>query len=1018
MRYAPSEPIFPSDAGDFTGFVIARFVVDEVTAGLRELAKDEIITLKGEMPSLSRGFRYLVRFKHDTGKRRKGTPASSVNTDGYELLPKTGFQDAKRLPWTVGTLTRALMYEAKTKMPAAEIRAAVKLLFSPGGVGVGEEVLNEEALQKAPFYKVLVASSDYYRLQKIILLRRGWPGKIVDIRKLETEVLEKLSQHIARAPHELCFYLHSKDYGLGEMPFLGLKDLLTEMGQSADGVPPSCRKLHIGSACFYNHMKESRARYGHTAFLRHEVLNRFSATASKQDGYGDIAMAACMWLVRAGHIVFVDVAGEEVHSSRWFTEEPCPIVDIQLIRDYRIKQRIAVHLKRIRDNFEASQGYFSMRDPDGPIVAPTGGACNAKQRQAVDHILSNWLTIVQGGPGSGKTFLGVKHLCSIVDWPHILTHVGRQAVALCDLLGGSRENARTIHSAHYSVKDNVFVKEYNEKKDILILDEVYNADDWTLEKALATCPEACRLVMVGDPDQIRPIPGDNGAGTPALDIARAFPGHVIFLEENMRQRDDARVIHSVVTAVRKKQPMAIEWGRDLERDAAVLLRPLPPGQQQTELIYTLIERLRRDISEPGGLGEHEWQLISFFNGHDPDKQGDGIIQLNEHVENYLDRSGFFRDENRPKFKISSRLTIYRGFKFMFGAKFTPDVKALAKGEKKDKKDKEGKESKSKKKKNDKEPPTVEYDEVCNGQIEVVKSVKQIKLHPSIAGKSPCWQVECYARSTRPGACGTLFLINTRLHVDPGRMFPAWAVTSNKSMGGECNNVGVYMPANAENVSFDRSNFYVAVSRPIRFLAVIGTQKDVVSMVMHDPPNIRSGLYMYLKHDDSRGWKQPAREKIPAALACEKALGGSALLYDQTGRELASYDTPVCRLPYSVFFWRAKEKRSPFKHDKEKLVAFNQEIIDRFNDRVAGVGERLRRKTDPPLLPIVDDDEEEEEEDEQVALASAAFAAGRFRPRPEEEEEEEEEQQQPLPSPLKRPKRRPLAIPTIVDLGEQ
>ncbi len=992
VRFAPGNVIFPSDLSDFTGFMIAKFVVDEVTAGIRELAKDNVITLKGEMPSLSRSFRYLLRFKRDK------------KNEGYELLPKSGFQDAKRLPWTINLLTWALMTEIRTLTPVGDIRSQVSLIFPQASSDV-----NEAMLKSAPFFKELMDQSDYYRLQKIILLRRGWPGQgqIAKIRKLKTDVIEKLAAHIERAPHELCFYAHAKEYKLGEMPFAGLKDVVAEMSCSS-GVPSTCGNLQMAAACFYNHLKEGRSRFGHTAFVRSDTVTRFTASQQQRDGYGQIAAGACMWLARNGHILFLDAAGEEIPSEEWFLDVR-PIVDIQFPRDYRIKQRITGHLKRIHANFLASQGRFSMREPDSPLVAATGGVCNAKQRLAMDHIMDNWLTIVQGGPGSGKTFLGVKHLCAIVDWPGVLTHVGRQAVALCDLLGGSHENARTIHSAYYSMKESVIIKEYNCKKDVLILDEVYNADDWTFEKALSTCPEACRLIMVGDPDQIRPIPGEKGAGTPALDIAKAFPEHVIFLDENMRQRDDTHVIHSVVTAVRKKNPTAIDWGHDLEKHAAVLMmRPLPSAPQSAhlEVLFQLIARLRKDIGEPGSVGEHNWQLISFFNGNDPEKQGDGIIQLNQYVETYLERNGFFK--GRPKYKINARLTLYPGFKLMFGAKFIPDKSLHIKGQSK------GKEK-------------VVYDEVCNGQIEVVQSVKQIKVPGT---KSNCWQVRCVSRSKIPGAKGTTFLINAGLHVDAGRVYPAWAVTSNKSMGGECNNVGVYMPPGVEKSSFDRSNFYVAVSRPIHFLAVVGSHKEISAMVMRDPPVIRSGLLMYLQAAASsvRGhdWKKEDMRLSETAVLVHEALGGQEALYDQTRRKVAKIPAgarcaqPVCQQSYMSFHKEAKKARKGMT--TEKVREYNAAIVKRFNARLYEGGDRPPRPTDPDyataiatFVPVLDEQEEQHEEEEaEAADIRELFVKGRFRPREEADAPVEEAATAVALQPLhKRAKRPPLSIPVVI-----
>jgi ATP-dependent exoDNAse (exonuclease V) alpha subunit len=121
-----------------------------------------------------------------------------------------------------------------------------------------------------------------------------------------------------------------------------------------------------------------------------------------------------------------------------------------------------------------------------------------------------------------------------------------------------------------------------------------------------------------------------------------------------------------------------------------------------------------------------------------------------------------------------------------------------------------------------------YSEVFNGQIEVVKEISQLRLSKV---KGVVWEVICYPRSSTPGARGTRFLIHRGLHVDPSKIVSAWAVTSNKSMGGECENVGVFVPPGIEKSLFDRSNVYVAFSRPTKFLGVIGQPRDIKGKVL-------------------------------------------------------------------------------------------------------------------------------------------------------------------------------------------
>jgi hypothetical protein len=126
-----------------------------------------------------------------------------------------------------------------------------------------------------------------------------------------------------------------------------------------------------------------------------------------------------------------------------------------------------------------------------------------------------------------------------------------------------------------------------------------------MEMALSLALNGSRVVLIGDPDQIMPIPGEEGAGTPAMDIAKAFPEHVVILSENMRQQENARAIHDVVTNVRLKQPRAICW----ISPSGALLRVDPPERETvTELsavLNPMIRRLRQGINKD----EHAWQLV-------------------------------------------------------------------------------------------------------------------------------------------------------------------------------------------------------------------------------------------------------------------------------------------------------------------------------------------------------------------------------------------------------------------------
>lgn len=972
MRFTPNDAIkFPKELDQFDGYLIANMIIDTVVSGGRDLRPGLVIVIKGNMPSMHPAFRYHLRFKYNAPK-----PDNAYGGNGdYELLPKAGFRGSQRIPWTMETLNWSLQHEVVfgATFARTDIDRALMVLAPPGS-GLGF-VIEEAALKGQSFYDTLHDQSDYYRLSGIMAVRKAYPGSIVAIRKLPADVLARLTDHLNTAPHELCFYGHSRHYGLGEMSAAAFVDIMNEARIAGLDTTMTTKTIQMAAVAFYGSLKEMRLRYGHTIFNAQPSVESF---ARSSHAYGRMASAAMHWLAREGHLLFLDAAGVCLPRERWF-DESSPISYLQFPRDDLLKERITGHLRRIFRNFLAAEGKFTVRPPEAPTPAIPGGELNERQRLAMDHILNNPLTIIQGGPGSGKTFEGVDHLASIFHWTEILTHVGRQAVSLCDRLGGSTEIACTIHSAHFRQKDNPIRMAYSAKKEILILDEVYNADDWTFEAALAIAPNVSRLVMVGDPDQIRPIPDEKGAGTPALDIARAFPEHVIFLNENMRQKENARAIHEVVTAIRTKQPHAIQWSSDLAVGAAVLVRQPPAGSFQS-VMHSIIQRLRSDI----GGDEHAWQLITFFNGTKPDTQGLGVNQLNECVEKYLVDTGYFNEKvkstgkRRVTHKITNRLSMYVGFKFMITEKCIPHP-SINGGKKKSN---GGGTYASRRKvafvpgrKTTAEPAG--YTETRNGQIEVVASMRQINVKQAGTRGTTSWLIECVPK----GKCvrGARILLNRKLHVDPSKVCSAWAVTSNKSMGGECKNVGVYIPPHIEASGFDRSNLYVAVSRPTDFLCILGERSNISALTMRDPKMIDSGLFTRLKFakflpecplddDDEEhrqrlqefDWKEAHRLEEYGHIVpdvCEMLN-----VYDQSGRTASREVVAACPVSYKDF--SIAQKRAIKTMDVRLAKKQNIDLFMRFKHQLyEGVPNNVRKFTPfgqpepspPPAAATADDD---------------------------------------------------------------
>ena len=380
--------LFPKDLEDFDGYMIAKFTVREITNGVRmgRVQSGGEIVVKGNIISLNPAFRYLLRIRK----------VQNSDQEEYEILPATGFRKAERLPLNWNMLGWILKHELHHASPEADFWNLLAAVGRQALADVGE--ITQVMLATQPWHAQMREKSDYYRMEAICRAHDAWPSSLTAIRKLDQDQLRCMADQLNNRPHDLCYYAHSRHYGLGEMSFASLGKMAN------DGIT---NKVCMGAACFYEMLKQERLLHGHTIFIKDAWLASF-----KQRHPAYVADACLHWLLREGHILPVDKDAQYVDRSRIF-DDVSPVYYLQFPRDDLLKERILGHLRRIHENFRMASGEFTPRDPDGPVIATPKGPLNEKQREAMRHVLNNPLTIVQGGPGSGKTAFGAEHLSCI-----------------------------------------------------------------------------------------------------------------------------------------------------------------------------------------------------------------------------------------------------------------------------------------------------------------------------------------------------------------------------------------------------------------------------------------------------------------------------------------------------------------------------------------------------------------------------------------------------------------------------
>lgn len=166
-----------------------------------------------------------------------------------------------------------------------------------------------------------------------------------------------------------------------------------------------------------------------------------------------------------------------------------------------------------------------------------------QQKNAIDTSLKSGVSVITGGPGTGKTTI-IKCILDILEQNKnkvlLLAPTGRASKRLSESTG---REAKTIHRGleiNFKGQHNTFV--YNEQNPLnvnaVIVDEVSMVDVMLMNSLLKALPTDCKLILVGDKDQLPSV----GAGNVLGDILASNIIKVSYLTKIFRQDEKSLIV--------------------------------------------------------------------------------------------------------------------------------------------------------------------------------------------------------------------------------------------------------------------------------------------------------------------------------------------------------------------------------------------------------------------------------------------------------------------------------------------